>query len=108
MGRGRVRRGGLGILLAIFATLVLAAPALAWEAEGGTKSCGNFITYLHAHYNDQGYLTPPGSAYEYDYYYYDGLWHTTEVNGSYSGSWYAIGDPRLDLPGTWVACRAYG
>lgn len=94
------------VLAAVF-SLVLALPAMAWQAEGGTKNCGQLIAFVHARYNDTAALQGPGGTTGY-YVPNDGLWHTQERNGSYSGDWTALGDPYLDLVNTWPGCRNYG
>lgn len=102
-----VRRGLFGLILAAALSLVAALPAMAWQAEGGTKNCGQVIAYVHGRYNDTAALTGPGGTTGY-YVPNDGLWHTQERDGDYSGSWDALGDPYLDLAATFVGCRRYG
>ncbi|MBI2762428.1 MAG: hypothetical protein HYX54_01540 [Chloroflexi bacterium] len=101
------RRGLTGVVLAGFLSLVLALPVFAWQAEGGTLNCGQFIGYVHARYNDIASLTGPGGTTGY-YGLDNGTWQVSERNGSYSGDWMAIGDPNLDLPATYAGCRNYG
>jgi hypothetical protein len=94
-------------MLAVLLTLVVAVPVLAFVEEDGTKNCGATIGYVHARYNDGAVLIGPGGT-AGSYTPYDGLWHVQERNGSYSGYWYAMGNPYLDKPNTYAGCRNYG
>ncbi len=106
--RTRAFRLRCAMLAAALLMAVTASPALAaFQEEDGNKNCGDYIAYLHARYNDAASLLPPGGTF-HSYTPYDGLWHVQEVNGDYSGYWYAVGTPYLDLPNTWAACRNYG
>lgn len=102
-----VRRGLSSLILAAVLSLALALPAMAWQAEGGTKNCGELIGYVHGRYNDVAALQGPDGTTGY-YGLDNGSWQGSERNGSYSGDWLALGDPYLDLPNTWAACRNYG
>lgn len=101
------RRGIPSLIVAAVFSLVLALPAMAWQAEGGTKNCGLYIAYVHARYNDIAALQGPGGT-TGNFYEDDNQWHVRERNGSYSGDWLALGDPYLDLGNTWAGCRNYG
>lgn len=103
------RRGGLSLVVAAGLSLVLAVPAFAidWQAEGGTKNCGELIGYVHARYNDYAALQGPGGSTGY-YGLDNGTWQVSERNGLYSGDWLAMGTPLLDLVNTWPGCRNYG
>jgi hypothetical protein len=86
----------------------MASPALArFDQLSGYRDCGSYKGYLHAKYNDQAVLQPPGGLL-YTYTNGDGLWHVKELTGTYAGNWYAMGTPYLDLDNTWAACRYYG
>lgn len=104
-----VRRGGPSTLLAACLALSVAVPAFAidWQAEGGTKYCGDTIGYVHARYNDYAALKGPGGTTGY-YGLDNGTWQISERNGSYFGDWLAMGTPYLDLGNTWAGCRTYG
>jgi len=85
-----VRREIASVVLAGFLSFVLAVPVFAWQAEGGTLNCGQFVSYTHARYNDIAAIQGPGGPTSY-YNDDDNLWHTREVTGSYSGDWLAVG-----------------
>lgn len=98
------------LIVASAVFLAATAPAaMAWQAEGGSKNCGSTIGYVHLRFNDYGYgYGPGGEASPGSWLYTDNLWHVKEKNGTYSGDWFAYGDPYLDLPQTWAGCRSYG
>ncbi len=101
------RRGFTSVAIAGVVSLVLVLPVFAWQAEGGTIGCGQFIGYVHARYSDLAALQGPGGTTGY-YGLNNGTWQVSERNGSYSGDWLAIGDPYLDLAATYAGCRNYG
>lgn len=95
----------LGIVVGALLSLVGASTVLAWESEGGTKSCGSLLGYVHAYYNDTAALEGPGGTTGY-YTPNDGLWHAQERYGAYGGGdWLALGDPYLNLNLTYAGCR---
>jgi hypothetical protein len=95
---------------ALLITALVAAPVLAWQGEGGTKTCiPSAYGYVHSRFNDVGQITAPGSSITYLYTYTDGQWHTKQTNGVYGGGpWAAYGDPYLDLANTWAQCSNIG
>ena len=106
--RPRLPRIVGAIPLAIVLVAALAGPVAAGGAEWGTKNCGSFIGYVHFRYNDTSLSFGPGDATGTFFNDNDNLWHTRENNGSYSGDWYADGDPNFDPVNTWAACRNFG
>lgn len=97
-----------GIVLVFALLLVLALPALGYQEEGGTAACGTGVAYVHATFNDDGRLKAPYVP-EVHYVYTDGNYHTKEKTGdSYSGPWYARGDPVLNFSQTYQRCRNFG
>jgi hypothetical protein len=94
------------LTLAAVLSLLFALPALAWQAEGGTKNCGALTGYVHGVYNDTAALTGPGGSTGY-YTPNDGSWHTQERNGADGGGdWLALGDPLLNFSQTYAGCRS--
>ena len=109
MGHERAAGRGLAsLVLAVVLSLLIAVPALAWVGEGGTKNCGSYIAYVHGRYNDIADMTAPGSSITWLHRENDGLWHSHEHDGNYSGAWEVIADPSLDFANTYAGCRNYG
>ena len=106
--RIRLVRYGMAVVAGACLLGTMASPALArFDELRGYKDCGAYKGYLHAKYNDQAFLQPPGNLY-YVYTNADGLWHMKELTGTYAGNWWAMGTPYLDLSSTYVGCRYYG
>lgn len=101
------RMGIPTVILAIVLSLVLAVPVLAYQEAGGFKNCGGFIAYTYARFNVDGLLRGPGSGTAV-YFDYSSGWHANEVNGVYSGDWFARGYNVLDFSQTGARCRNYG
>lgn len=84
-------------------------PVVAYQEEGGTKNCGEFIGYTHARFNWDGWTRGPGDPFIIFWNYAaNSGWHVQEDNGTYSGGWLGRGDPTLDFPGTFAGCRNFG
>jgi hypothetical protein len=97
------------VVAAVTLSLVFPLSAAAWQGEGGTKYCSETIGYVHFRYNDIADVLPPGTGTLWLYRDNDSAWHTRERNGALGGGyWEAYGDPYLDLPNTWAACRPFG
>lgn len=96
----------LALAVALSVT-TLTGPAWAWQIKSGTANCGQVIAYTQARFYTNGEIRPPGSYYVY-YYYLSSAWHTRQRDGNYSGSWYAVGDPSLNMSSTFAGCRNYG
>ncbi len=109
MRKGIAKRAVFGFALATMLSTVLAVPAMAWVAEGGTKWCNGVVSFVHFRYNDIADVQPPGSSTIFLYRDNDGIYHTRERNGPIGGGeWAVFGDPALDLANTWPGCRNFG
>jgi hypothetical protein len=98
------------MVIALLVVLGSAAPAAAWQGEGGAHYCsGVILGFVHFKYNDIADVVPPGSTTMYLYRDNDSLWHTRERNGVGGGGiWEVDADPFLNLTDTWPGCRNFG
>jgi hypothetical protein len=91
----------LGCLVAVSAT-----PVLAYQGEGGTKTCpSNQTGKAQAKYYDMGAIIAPGSSSTGTYTFNDNQWHISQRWGEDGGGeWHATGDPYLNLTDTYAFC----
>lgn len=103
------RRSLHAVGCAIVLAIAIAAPAVAYQEEGGFKNCGSFVAYTHAKFNTDGLTQGPGkSTYVLWDYAAGSGWHIADNNGLYSGNWMARGIEFLDFGVTAALCRNYG